>query len=102
MNANENDIFMENLNSIKVLLFNISKKQEESELTLKSVEKTLTNLHHTVVGNSEYGQKGLVSEIFELKQYVEKDKLMKNKITGGLIVIGVAWTILLKFIEKLF
>lgn len=71
------------------------------EYMLREMEKTLTQLNQTVVGNSTYGQRGLVSEIEEIKKYVENDKMVKNKILGGLAVFGVIWSFVYHYVMQL-
>lgn len=81
-----------NLDSIKSMLVQVINKQNDMDLTLREMDKTLTQLNQTVVGNPTYGQKGLVEEIKDIKIYVDNDKLIKSKLWGGLAVIGVIWT----------
>ena len=86
------------LDSIKTLLTKVLNTQSDMEYMLREMEKTLTQLNQTVVGNAIYGQKGLVAELDEIKSYVEKDKMIKNKILGGLTIIGVIWTLIYNYI----
>jgi hypothetical protein len=88
------------LDSIKSMLVQMINKQNDMDATLKEVVSTLAQLNQTVVGNPTYGQKGLIAEINEVKEYVEKDKMIKNKILGGLAVIGVFWTMLFQLFIK--
>lgn len=90
------------LDSIKTLLTEVLNTQNDMEYMLREMEKTLTQLNQTVVGNPTYGQKGLVSEIEDIKSYVEKDKMIKNKILGGLAIIGIGWTFILQYVMSLF
>ena len=76
-------------------------KQDDMDEMLKEMDKTLTQLNQTVIGNPIYGQKGLVTELNDVKQYVENDKMIKNKILGGLSVIGVIWTFVYQYINYL-
>jgi aminopeptidase-like protein len=89
------------LESIKMLLVQMKDKQDDMDEMLKEMDKTLTQLNQTVIGNPTYGQKGLVTEINDVKQYVENDKMIKNKILGGLSVIGVIWTFVYQYINYL-
>ncbi len=66
------------LDSIKSMLVQMINKQNDMDATLKEVVSTLAQLNQTVVGNPTYGQKGLIAEINEVKEYVEKDKMIKN------------------------
>jgi aminopeptidase-like protein len=86
-----------NLESLKTLLTKVSNTQNDMEYMLREMEKTLTQLNQTVVGNPTYGQKGLISEIDDIKKYVDNDKMIKNKILGGLTVIGIVWTLVYNY-----
>jgi hypothetical protein len=90
-----------NLESIKTMLTEVKNTQSDMEYMLREMEKTLTQLNQTVIGNPTYGQKGLVSEINEIKRYVENDKMLKNKLMGGLMVVGVVWSIIWSYITHL-
>jgi hypothetical protein len=90
-----------NLESIKTMLTEVKNTQSDMEYMLREMEKTLTQLNQTVIGNPTYGQKGLVSEINEIKGYVENDKMLKNKLMGGLMVVGVVWSIIWSYITHL-
>jgi hypothetical protein len=88
--------------SIKSMLIQVINKQNDMDDTLREMEKTLTQLNQTVVGNPTYGQKGLVAELEDVKIYVEKDKMIKNKIVGGLVIIGIVWTAAIEYFLNLF
>jgi len=89
------------LESIKNTLTEVKNTQSDMQYMLREMEKTLTQLNQTIVGNPAYGQKGLVSEINEIKGYVENDKMLKNKLMGGLMVVGVVWSIIWSYITQL-
>ena len=69
---------------------------------LNSIELTLAKLTQAVIGDKAFGQKGLVEQVNEHRKYIEGDKDLKNKFIGGSLVIGVVWTALLKFWDKIF
>jgi hypothetical protein len=62
----------------------------------------LMKLNQTIIGDKEYGQKGLVEQVNEHKRYIQNDKNLKAKFVGGTTVVGVVWTLLLKFWDKIF
>ena len=62
----------------------------------------LTKLNQTIVGDKEYGQKGLVEQVNDHRRYIQKDQNLKAKFVGGTTVVGVVWTLLLKFWDKIF
>ena len=55
-----------------------------------------------MVGNKEYGQKGLVEQTNEHRKYIDADKNLKAKFIGGTTAVGVIWTLLLKFWDRIF
>jgi hypothetical protein len=69
---------------------------------LNEMEISLVKLNQTVVGNKEYGQKGLVEQVNEHRKYIEYDKSFKAKLVGGATVIGILYGVLLKYWEKIF
>ncbi len=69
---------------------------------LNEMEISLIKLNQTVIGNKEYGQKGLVEQVNEHRKYIEEDKNYKAKVIGGDTVIGVIYGVLLKYWEKIF
>jgi hypothetical protein len=88
--------------SLEILIQKVFDKQDDIDTVLKNMDKSLTQLNQTVIGNPTYGLKGIVSEIAELKKYVENDKHIKNKMMGGLVVIGAIWTFLLQYFINVF
>lgn len=91
-----------NLDSLKALMTQVLNTQNDMGYMLREMEKTLTQLNQTIVGNPLYGQKGIVNEIDDIKKYVENDKMIKNKIVGGLAVVGVVWSVIYHYILELF
>jgi len=69
---------------------------------LNEMEISLIKLNQTVVGNKEYGQKGLVEQVNEHRKYIEDDKAYKAKVVGGATVIGILYGVLLKYWDKIF
>jgi hypothetical protein len=69
---------------------------------LSEIDVDLKLLKQTVIGNKEYGQKGLVEQVNEHRKYIENDTNLKAKFIGGTLVLGSIWTLLLKFWEKIF
>lgn len=69
---------------------------------VESIDKTTTKLNTTIVGDDAYGQVGLIKQVKDHADYIEKDKNFKSKLIGGGIVLGGLWTLLLKFWDKIF
>ena len=79
-------------------------KDSLSKLTDKvdTIDKTTTKLNTTIVGDPDYGQIGLISQVKEHSEYIENDKGFKAKIIGGSVVFGALWTVIIKFWDKIF
>ena len=88
---------MTDMEQIKNLLHKLSNQQDELMRNQNAMDKKMDALHNTVVGNEEYGHIGLVREVRDLKKYVDNDKKLKSRVSGGLVVVGVVWTLLLEF-----
>lgn len=69
---------------------------------LGEMDLVLHKLNATVIGDADYGQQGLVEKVKEHSDYISRDEKFKSKIIGGGIVLGAAWTALLKFWDKIF
>lgn len=91
-----------NIESIKSMLSQMINKQNDMDGMLRDMDRTLTQLNQTVIGNPIYGQKGLVNEINDIKSYVDNDKLVKSKILGGLTIIGIGWSFIIQYVMYLF
>lgn len=69
---------------------------------LNEMEISLVKLNQTVIGNKEYGQKGLVEQVNDHRKYIEDDKSFKAKLVGGATVVGILYGVLLKYWDKIF
>lgn len=69
---------------------------------LNEMEISLIKLNQTVIGNKEYGQKGLVEQVNEHRKYIDDDRTYKAKVIGGATVIGIIYGVLLKYWDKIF
>jgi uncharacterized protein YfkK (UPF0435 family) len=96
------NIESQDLRKIKEMLESLSQKQSDNDIMLKAIDKTLSQLNQTVIGNPQYGLKGIINEISDLKEYVQNDRTFKNKMIGGLLVVGTVWTALLQYLFRLF
>jgi len=96
------DMEENNVESIKSMLSQMINKQNDMDGMLREMDKTLTQLNQTVIGNPVYGQKGLVNELNDIKAYVDNDKLVKSKILGGLTIIGIGWSFIIQYVMYLF
>lgn len=69
---------------------------------LNDMDVMLHKLNTTVIGDLDYGQKGLVQKVREHSEYIAKDEKFKSKIVGGGVVLGSLWAALIKFWDKIF
>ena len=79
-----------------------AKDMEWIKEKLTEIDDDLKALKQTVIGNKEYGQKGLVEQVNEHRKYLEADKNFKAKVVGGSLVVGTVCTLILKFRDKIF
>lgn len=79
-------------------------KQEIKSLqdNMMSVMEKMDRLSKAIVGDEEFGQEGLVKLVKKHERYIEKQKFLYAKIYGAIAVGGIAWTLILKFWDKLF
>jgi hypothetical protein len=87
------------LYSIHQMLTKLSEKQDSMSDRLNDIDTHLSKISSTVIGDEKFGHKGLVQQVATLNRYVENDKLRNAKVVGGLGVIGILWTLFLKFIS---
>jgi hypothetical protein len=92
-----NDIIL-----IKDMLSRLNDRQAEMEATLSEIGTSLTKLHTRILGDEEYGQKGLIEEVNEIKKYISNDKSVKQKLYGGLTVVAILWTLIWEYIKTKF
>ena len=88
------------IQQIKFMLENVSKVQGDMFQDIHTLKNEVIHIKNTLIGNAEYKVKGLVDEVEVLKSYVSKDKMLKSKIWGGLSIIGILWTLLLKYLTE--
>ena len=88
------------IQQIKYMLEILTKQQGELHEDVSFLKSEVLQVKNTLIGNKEYKLKGLVDEVEELKSYVSKDKMLKNKIWGGLTVVGIVWSVLFKYLTE--
>lgn len=87
-----------NVNDIKWIKETLS----TMSLKLQEMDITLIKVNQTVIGDNIYGQKGLVEQVQEHQKYIDTDKDFKSKLVGGGFAVGIFWTVILKFWDKIF
>jgi len=65
---------------------------------MKNVAQDVKDLKNAIVGNKDYGIKGVVPLLEEHDAYIDEDRKFKNKLIGGSIVGGLIWSYILKSI----
>jgi len=80
---------------IKDMLSKLSGKVQEMDLTL-------IKLNHTIIGDNDYGQKGIIEHVREHSDYIESDKTYKAKVVGAGSVLVILYGLVIKFWEKIF
>ena len=79
--------------------------KEEIDEIKEIVEKqgdTLSKIHNAIVGDKEFGQKGLVQIVGENKNWIKSQKYLWAKIYGGIAVGTTIVTIISKYWNELF
>lgn len=94
---NESDVTF-----IKNLLLQLSDNQKKNNEKVSIIAETVSKLETRILGDKEYQQSGLVDDVIKLNKYVENDKNQKNRVYGGLIVVGVVWTLIWEYIKSKF
>lgn len=69
---------------------------------VQQMDTTLIKLNQTIVGDSAYGQKGLIEQVREHTEYIENDKNYKAKVVGAGSVLVILYGLLIKFWERIF
>ncbi len=84
-------------------------KEEEIKEQIKRLQENIIviadkmdRLSKAIVGDEEYGQEGIVKLVKRHERYIEKQKFLYAKIYGAIAVGGVAWTLIMKFWDRLF
>jgi hypothetical protein len=93
--AEEVKVSSNDIEFIKDMLSQLSGKVQQMDLTL-------IKLNHTIIGDSAYGQKGLVEHVKEHSDYIENDKTYKAKVVGAGSVLVILYGLVIKFWEKIF
>ena len=84
-------------------------KEEEIKEQIRKLQENvilmadkMDRLSKAIVGDEEYGQEGIVKLVKRHERYIEKQQFLYAKIYGAIAVGGVAWTLIMKFWDKIF
>jgi hypothetical protein len=77
----------------------INDRLNSVEETLLGLQKKIEKIYDVVVGNEEFGQKGIIKRLTELEKENEIAKAFKNKLIGASVVGGALFTVAVEFIK---
>jgi len=87
----------------------ISKEYKELKKEITSMQKNMSSMcdkidkiHLALVGDTKFGQEGLVRMVKKHEEWLQKQKYMYAKIYGGMVVITTMTSLLIKFWDKIF
>ena len=79
----------------------INDRLNSVEETLLQLQKKIEKIYDVVVGNEEFGQKGIIKRLTELEKENEISRAFKNKLIGASVVGGALFTVAVEFIKFL-
>tara|TARA_R110000744_G_scaffold125306_1_gene230994 strand:+ start:129 stop:407 length:279 start_codon:yes stop_codon:yes gene_type:complete len=79
----------------------IGKLEKKVDTHNSKVGKQIDEIYDALVGNEKLGSIGLVKKVSLHEKWINEQKFKNAKLYGGMGVIGVLWTLLLKFWDKL-
>jgi hypothetical protein len=80
----------------------IEKDIASLEKCSNNMSEKLDKIHLALVGDSEFGQDGLVKMVQRHEMWMQNQKYMYAKIYGGMVVISTLSGLAIKFWEKIF
>jgi len=94
----------------------ISKEYTELKRKISKIDKDIANIQKhsakmceqldkitiALVGDTKFGQEGLVRMVRKHEEWLEKQKFMYAKIYGGMLAISTITTLVIKFWDKIF
>jgi hypothetical protein len=81
----------------------VSKSEIDWIKTEMLIQKDIVNkIHQTIVGDKTFGQVGLIEKVNNHEKFMEESVKTRSKFIGGIAVIGVGWTLLIKFWDNIF
>lgn len=73
-----------------------------TDKSIKKIEEKVDKMYNALVGDTRLGNEGLVKKVNRHEKFINDQRTKWAKIYGGMGVIGVVWTLLLKFWDKIF
>jgi len=97
----DQEYIKQQFSSVNDSLVTIQKSNEELFKKVTDLHIHLKNLEGAVIGNADLGFDGLVKRVKSLEDFREGIVKLKAQFIGASIVVGIVWTLLLQFVEKL-
>ena len=94
--------FSSELNNISRMLKNIQEEQKRHAELLNNQYDDLAEIKLCLVGNSQYGQDGLVKEVKAMKSDMDELKSLKTKWTGYVVALGTVVSIGVEYLKSKF
>ena len=67
-----------------------------------SMSEKIDKIHLALVGDTKFGQDGLVRMVKKHEDWLQKQKYMYAKIYGGMIAVSTITTLIIKFWNNIF
>lgn len=80
----------------------ILEMQQSQKEKLEFLSERFMELDEVLTGNEKYQQKGLIERLREAEKYIETDRNMKLKVTGGVLVLSFIGSGLIWLLGKIF
>tara|TARA_R110000822_G_scaffold46670_3_gene124188 strand:- start:6775 stop:7041 length:267 start_codon:yes stop_codon:yes gene_type:complete len=80
----------------------LKKEIEGLSESVKGQGETINRIHNAIVGDSEFGQEGIVKMVKNHDRWITSQKFMWAKIYGGIAVGSAVGTLLVKFWDNIF
>lgn len=77
----------------------LMRQLEKIQRTQDEQKGEIQQIKDCVVGNPEFGHKGLVSEVKELNEFREKHNTQKNRLIGAFSIITATGWVVLEFLK---
>lgn len=74
-------------------------KMDSVDSRLSKIEDTLNKLYTHIVGDQEFGHKGLIKRVEVLEKSNQQLMEYKNKIIGGSVVAGTLFTVIFELLK---
>jgi hypothetical protein len=80
----------------------ILKEQVSQRERTEFLAERFTELETVLIGNEKFHQKGVLQRLAETEKYIENDRNMKLKVSGGVLVLSFIGSGLIWLLGKMF